>query len=114
MYRNATVPRLRLRNDPRDRFRATFSRQKVQIKSGETLVLFFSLWAGHEVTGEGFYQLYEASLRGPAQSVYEGSANERAAFSIRATKRRRSQDTGRRLRPLTNRSRPRPQLRRAT
>lgn len=60
---NAIVPRLRLRKDPRDLFLTTLPRQKVQIKSGETLVLFSSLWAGHEVTDEGFYQLYEAPSR---------------------------------------------------
>lgn len=60
---NAIVPRLRLRKDPRDVFLTTLSRQKVQIKSGEKLVLVFSLWGGHEVTDEGFYQWYEAPSR---------------------------------------------------
>lgn len=110
---NRTVSCLRLRKDPRDPLPTTFSRQKVQTKSGETLVGFFSLWAGHQVTDEDFYQLYKAVSRMVLRSQFTKDQPMRGRFFSQRLKGRRREGIGCHLGMLPNRSSPRSQLGRA-
>lgn len=112
------VPRIGLQKDPKDLF-TTFSRQKVQIKSGETLVGVFSLWAGHKVTDEDFYQLYKDPLRVASRSQFTKNKPMKnqpmrvPLFQPAETNGRRREGIGCRLGVLSNRSRLRPQVGRA-